>query len=90
MKKKVLFYILAVCMLCFGGCQNKGQADEPAPISIMAITAAIPMMMPSMVSMVLVGLRKSERRAIMTVLKNFIVTRLLQKGRKRFVRRSYR
>ena len=39
MKKKVLFYILAVGMLCFGGCQNKGQADEPAPMAELTATS---------------------------------------------------
>ena len=29
MKKKFLFYIAAVTVLCLGGCQNKGQADTP-------------------------------------------------------------
>ena len=39
MKKKVLFYILAVGMLCFGGCQSKGQADEPAPMAELTATS---------------------------------------------------
>ena len=40
---------------------------EPLPISIIVITAAIPMMMPNIVSMVRVGLRLSDISDILIV-----------------------
>ena len=63
MKKKVLFYILAVGMLCFGGCQNKRQVDEPAPMAELTATSTpmptatntpTPTPIPSMTTMELV------------------------------------
>ena len=41
--------------------------DEPLPISIMAMTAATPMTMPSVVSAARIGLRRRARRAVATV-----------------------
>ena len=42
-------------------------AEEPAPISIMAMTAATPMTMPSVVSMARIGLRRSAFSAVRIV-----------------------
>jgi len=42
-------------------------AEEPAPISIMAITAATPIMMPSVVSKARIGLRRRARSAVRMV-----------------------
>ena len=42
-------------------------AEEPAPISIMAMTAPTPMTMPSVVSMARIGLRRSALKAVRAV-----------------------
>jgi hypothetical protein len=42
-------------------------AEDPAPISIMAMTAATPMTMPRVVSMARRGLRSSALRAVRNV-----------------------
>jgi hypothetical protein len=42
-------------------------AEEPAPISIMAMTAATPITMPRVVSMARMGLRNNPLRAIRKV-----------------------
>ena len=42
-------------------------AEEPSPISIMAMTAPTPMTMPSVVSMARIGLRRSAVMAVRTV-----------------------
>jgi hypothetical protein len=45
--------------------------DEPLPISIIAITAAMPMTMPSVVSTARVTFRRSARKAVFRVRNDF-------------------
>ena len=47
-------------------------AADPAPISIMVITAAMPITIPSMVRSARVGFRKSARNAMEKVFRIFI------------------
>ena len=55
---------------------------EPLPISIIVITAAMPITMPSVVSAARVGLRRSAFRATMTVLKMFMPSLLSARCRR--------